>query len=215
MPKPQLEAIRDGAANGIDLIIGTARDDGRVGSVALPGPKTLGMMFFNNGMFAGLVGKTKQERQEKRAAYRRLMPDTSKLRIEEQLQTDALYRQDLIRMSELHSEQTGKTFMYQFNWEAPVFGGVLGAIHGLDAVFAFNNLDIEWDALGDRADAQPLADAMSDAWVAFAKTGTPSSPALPVWPEYDTTQRQTMLLDRTCTVYSAPDEEIRRLWARS
>ena len=119
LPRPQIQALSDGAAAGVDLLIGTARDDGRVGSVALPGPKTLGMKFFNNGMFAGLFGKTKSDRHAKREAYRRLMPDATRLRIEEQMQTDGLYRQDLIRLAELHSRQRGQTFMYQFNWESP------------------------------------------------------------------------------------------------
>ena len=215
LPEPQMQALAEGAADGIDLLIGTARDDGRVGSVALPGPRTLGMKFFNNGMFSGLFGKTKGDRRAKREAYGLLMPDASKLRIEEQMQTDGLYRQDLIRMAELHSRHNDNTFMYQFNWDSPVCGGELGAIHGLDAVFAFNNLDVDWDALGESSEGQPLAEAMSDAWVAFAKTGRPSSSKLPAWPKYDETERQTMLLDRNCKVELAPDEEMRLLWADS
>ena len=213
LPTPQMQAFAEGAADGIDLLVGTAADDGRVGSVALPGPKTLGMRFFNNGMFAGLFGPDKAARKAKRQAYRRLLPELNKLQIEERMQTDGLYRQDLIRIAEHHSSHAGNTYMYRYDWTSPVHGGALGAIHGLDAVFAFNNVDVEWDALGDRAEAAALADAMSDAWVAFAKTGTPRASGLPDWPEYDQSERQTMLLDRRSSVANAPDDDVRRLWA--
>lgn len=42
-----------------------------------------------------------------------------------------------------------------------------------------------------------------DAWLAFARTGDPSTPAL-AWPTYDATTRPTMVFGRTSRVEDAP-----------
>jgi para-nitrobenzyl esterase len=47
-----------------------------------------------------------------------------------------------------------------------------------------------------------------DAWVAFARTGSPSTPDLP-WPAYDADRRPTMVLGRVPRVEEAPRDEER------
>ena len=49
---------------------------------------------------------------------------------------------------------------------------------------------------------------MMDAWLAFARTGDPSTPALP-WPVYDTDTRPTMVFGRQSRVEPAPRDEER------
>ena len=41
--------------------------------------------------------------------------------------------------------------------------------------------------------AQKIADEMSAAWVAFAKSGNPSHAGIPKWTAWDPTQRATMV----------------------
>jgi para-nitrobenzyl esterase len=106
--------------------------------------------------------------------------------------------------------------VYQFNWESPVADGKLGAIHGLEIPFAFNNLKLSSELIGNIDDidsAQPLATAMSDAWVTFARQGNPVSDSLPDWPEYNEETRETMFFDSNCTIVSDPDSEMRKIWA--
>ena len=89
------------------------------------------------------------------------------------------------------------TFAYLFEWGSPAMGGWLGACHGLEIAFVFGNQGrgdlAAFTGAGDDADA--LAATMMDAWVAFARTGDPSTPALP-WPVYDAVTRPTMVLGR-------------------
>ena len=63
--------------------------------------------------------------------------------------------------------------------------------------------------IGERppADAVALSQWMRSAWAAFATTGTPG------WPEYDTEQRLTQLIDTEPGVTPYPAEAIRRVWA--
>ena len=45
---------------------------------------------------------------------------------------------------------------------------------------------------------------MSDAWIAFARTGNPKRTALPDWPAYDLARRATMVFDATSRVVDDP-----------
>ena len=41
-----------------------------------------------------------------------------------------------------------------------------------------------------------LADKVSDAWIAFARTGDPNTPKLPHWPAYEAKDRATMVIQQ-------------------
>jgi para-nitrobenzyl esterase len=102
-------------------------------------------------------------------------------------------------------------FMYRFDFTTPVLDGRLGATHALDITFGFDNLD-KTRLHGDRPEAPALAERMSEAWLAFARTGDPNHPGLPSWPTYDPDRRATMLFDTDCRIADDPDAEERRAW---
>jgi para-nitrobenzyl esterase len=64
-------------------------------------------------------------------------------------------------------------------------GQQLGAFHGSDIRFVFDNLEGGRTPIDD-VDRR-LADAMSSYWVRFAATGDPNGPGLPRWLPYDAT----------------------------
>ncbi len=213
LPQNVLDAIEQGAAKEIDLMIGSNKHDGRLPSIILPAPKWLMTRLFNF-MIRGMIGKSKQERKMLEKKYQKLMPDASNLKIQEQIQTDALYRMRSISAAEKQSMQPdkGNTFMYDFNWESPAFDGELGAIHGLEIPFVFNNLEKVKKLVGDLKNAQPLADVMNEAWVSFARTGIPSCKNLPEWKPYNIHERATMIFDNECRLINDPDGERRKIW---
>jgi para-nitrobenzyl esterase len=51
---------------------------------------------------------------------------------------------------------------------------------------------------------------MQDAWIAFARTGSPRTPALPGWEPYAALRRCTMLLGTPNTSADSPYEAERR-----
>lgn len=53
---------------------------------------------------------------------------------------------------------------------------------------------------------------MSEAWIAFARTGNPSHPALPPWPAYTAEKRSTMIFDAISHVEDDPMGDERRVW---
>jgi para-nitrobenzyl esterase len=62
-----------------------------------------------------------------------------------------------------------------------------------------------------------LAEKMSGAWVAFARTGNSNHKGLPNWPGYDGSQRSTMIFNNECKVVSDPykDERLAIMAARA
>ena len=65
---------------------------------------------------------------------------------------------------------------------------------------------------GERPERYELANAMSDAWIAFARNGDPNHEGLPAWPSYDPDQRSTMLFDVPSSVANDPRREERLAW---
>jgi carboxylesterase type B len=212
LPDDVLIALEKGAAKEVDIMIGSCKNDGRVGYLAMPIPNNWGVRILNY-MINGMIAPTKKGRKEIVRKYKLAMPDTSSTLIQEQIQTDALYRIRALKAAEIHSKQkTGKTYVYQFNWESPVADGQLGALHALDVPFVLNNLKISEPIIGDIASAQPLATKISEAFVSFARTGTPTSASLPLWTEYNEKTRETMVFDVTSKMISDPDGELRKIW---
>lgn len=43
-----------------------------------------------------------------------------------------------------------------------------------------------------------------DAWIAFARSGSPAHPGLPDWPAFDPARRATMLFNGECRIENEP-----------
>jgi para-nitrobenzyl esterase len=106
------------------------------------------------------------------------------------------------------------TYVFQFDWRTPIDGGKWGAHHGLDVPFVFDNVALMPEKAGSGADARDLGALMSEAWIAFARTGNPNVAGLPRWPVYDLTRRSTMMFDTNCRVVDDPRGNERRLFER-
>jgi para-nitrobenzyl esterase len=103
----------------------------------------------------------------------------------------------------------GAVYLYYFRWETPLDGGRLKSPHTIEIPFVFDNVATSRMTAG-APDAPALADKVSDAWVAFARTGDPNTPKLPHWPAFDQGTRPTMVFDNVSAVESDPLREQRR-----
>ena len=71
------------------------------------------------------------------------------------------------------------------------------------------------DAAGEVPDHErALSQQMSQAWIAFARSGNPNHAGLPTWRPYDATKRATMIFDRHNTLVELPNEAERAMWER-
>jgi para-nitrobenzyl esterase len=129
------------------------------------------------------------------------------------MRSDRTYRLDSITIAQRKAAAgRAPAYMYLFAWETPVQGGLLMAHHALEITFAFDNTTKVPAMSGGGPEAAALAAKMSEAWIAFARTGKPGTPNLPSWPAYDTRARATMVFDNTCAVVNDPGGAERHLW---
>jgi len=109
-------------------------------------------------------------------------------------------------------------YLYRLDWETPVLDGKLISPHGLEMPFVFDNVEGGGVGLtGGGAEAQKMADRLSETWIAFAASGDPNTPksGLPQWDSYNTETRPTMIFDTECRVESDPLKEQRLIFQES
>ena len=100
-------------------------------------------------------------------------------------------------------------YMYLFAWETPVEGGKRHSPHTVELPFVFNNVVEQPEEVGNGPDLQPLADRMSGAWTAFARTGNPGTPGVPKWLAYTANERATMIINREWKLVNDPRHDAR------
>ena len=197
LPRRPLTAVADGAAAGVDLLIGTTLDEAWLFPPA-----------FN--ATAPAVAEAAFGTPELPAPYR--AHDDA----EQRFVTDTLFRIPAIRLAEAALPHHSRVFMYVMAWGSPPEGDGCGAVHALDLPFMWKRIDDAVAAaiftVAGRAPSPAFADAMHGAWVRFITDGTPADPALPEWPTYDTTRRATMWLDDESRVVDDPMADERRAW---
>jgi para-nitrobenzyl esterase len=148
------------------------------------------------------------------AEYRQLYPAYTPSDVFFAATTAARSWRAMLLESERRAQQGGApTFIYYVNWPSPADGGKWKATHMIDIPLVFDNIAESTYTAGGGADAQQLAERVSDALLAFARTGNPNTPALPSWPRFDVAKRATMIFDVPPRVEDDPRGAERRLFA--
>jgi para-nitrobenzyl esterase len=109
-----------------------------------------------------------------------------------------------VRLAEAQSK-VAPTYVYSFDFEPTP----LKAAHAAEIPFVFSNATADPTA---RPGARAVEDAMSDAWIAFARTGNPNHPGMPAWPGYDARTRAVMVFDTKTAVINDPRASERTVW---
>jgi len=212
LPLPPLDAVKAGSAAGVDLLLGTNRDEMRLYTALDPsvaGLDEAALLAQADAVFGVGAGEAAL------AAYRSTRPDGATADLWNAVLTDQVFRGPAARLADAQAATGASTFLYLFAWASSAFDGVLGSCHALEIPFVFNTLGARGADLftGPRTEAMDaLALRLHDAWAAFARTGDPSHPGLPPWPRYDPEGRSTMVLDDTSTVESDPGGAELALW---
>ncbi|UHG94105.1 carboxylesterase/lipase family protein [Spirosoma oryzicola] len=99
-------------------------------------------------------------------------------------------------------------YMYLFTWNSPVNDGIYKSMHCMELPFVFDNISRCEEMTGGGKEAHTLADKMSKAWIAFARTGNPNHKGLPNWPQFTAETGATMMFDNACQIKNNPDKEV-------
>ncbi|MEU7347067.1 carboxylesterase family protein [Streptomyces bacillaris] len=166
------EALRTGAASGVDLLMGANTEEYRLWFVPSGLTERIGRLKLRLALLKfGVPNATAR-------IYRANRPDATPGELLGALATDLLLRVPLNRLADARTGAEGATYVYEFGWPTPVQR--LGACHALELGFVFDTLaHPDTMALTGPDAPQELADAMHRAWVDFATTGDPG------WPSWD------------------------------
>jgi para-nitrobenzyl esterase len=128
--------------------------------------------------------------------------------------SDRRYRVPAMLLAEAHALHTAQTHAYLFSWKSPAWDGKLGAGHVVEIPFVFGTLDApdSRDLVPEGSPTGALPDQMQDAWITFARSGSPRTPDLQDWEPYTVPRRPTMLFGNTSGPVDAPRDTERRFW---
>jgi para-nitrobenzyl esterase len=127
--------------------------------------------------------------EEFRKAYPRKSP-------KDMLHVDTRVRKNSLRIADIKSSLGGKVYLYHFHWIPE--NNVLGASHGMELPFMFNNVAVQREMTGSSESAYKLQEIVSDYWLAFIKSGDPNVKGRPLWEAYTRENGASMILDNTC-----------------
>ncbi|MEV8372795.1 carboxylesterase family protein [Kribbella sp. NPDC056861] len=199
LPVLPIKAIEAGAGSEVDVLVGYNTQEARLFFLTTPesGVVTRALTVVLSRLF-------KLTRKD-RAAYRGWATGPSRdYDAMIAMLTDAVYRIPALRLAEAH----GRAHVYRFAWQSSARDGRLGAAHGLELPYVFDNLDNpDWRGmLQDAGDAE-LATGMHASWVAFAKTGDPG------WPTYTPANRVEREFSGVDGVVTDHHPASRELWS--
>ena len=103
------------------------------------------------------------------------------------------------------AQQSAPVWMYMLTWETPVSRGRLRCPHALEIPLVFDNVEKARNFVGRGEEPQVVAEQMSAAWLAFARTGDPG------WRPYDTETRTTMIFDVESGTVDDPLSDVRKV----
>ncbi len=162
LPALPIEAIRAGAARGVEVLAGTTRDEMRFFLV----PSGLAAAVTAE-MLPGIVGRLGVG-ADAVATYARNRPNGAPGDVMCAMFTDYAFRAGTADLVDAIAARDGAAWQYEFAWPTPVRD--LRACHALELAFVFDTLDGSSQLTG-ATPPQGLADDMHAMWVRFASTG--------------------------------------------
>ncbi|MFX1499480.1 MAG: carboxylesterase/lipase family protein [Promethearchaeota archaeon] len=234
IPVLPLDAIRNGYAKDIPLLIGNTLDERKIYNRGLiranhvelihkrhENTNEVSLLRFSN-KYMKFYGKTEKDAEALIETYKKSRKGKLPIEpyeLEYTINTDEAYRIPVIRIAEAQSQNQQNTYCYLFGFESPVYKDLLGACHIIDLPFIFgtyDNSDPNTEVMvgTNREELEPFSNLIMDTWITFAKNGDPNHPALPKWPQYELNNRATMILKPNPEVVNAPMDEVRSAWEK-
>jgi para-nitrobenzyl esterase len=217
LPEPPLAALAHGAAADVPVLIGTNRDEWRLFLLGDARGRRLDEEGLRRRLRRALPGLSSDERPLADLAgevYREAARDPVDRWCA--FQGDRIFHVPASRLVDVRrAARSAPTWRYLFAWTPPLAGRRIGACHALEVPFVFGTLRQPWlrPLLGSTRSALALARRMQDAWIAFARSGSPEHERLPTWPSCGVAH-ETLVLDRECALGGEPFAERRTFWER-
>lgn len=176
LPADPLSEAADGRAISVPTVVGTTRHEYSAFAALDPSFHTL-----TDGALAERFRAAFGEQGAAvLARIRDLEPGRPPQLVLARAMTEAIFGPPLRAMTSAFERRGTPTYVYRLNYETDVLDGLLGAHHSADLPLVFRNADRS-PITGSDPGRFAVSDAMADAWIAFARTGTPAHPAIGDW----------------------------------
>jgi para-nitrobenzyl esterase len=212
LPEDPLTAVTGGAASGIDLLIGTNRDELTLFGLGNPVLMALdeeGVARWVDNAVPEIPGAEVIDAYTSSRESRGESIEAQAIWVA--VGSDIVFRWPSLQLAAAQAAQGSRAFVYLFDWESPAFGGILGSCHALELPFVFGTVSdpaVQVFSGGGPA-VEALSSEMQQAWLAFATVGDPSHDGIGSWQGWEPEGRTTMIFGAHTRLEPAPrDEEL-------
>lgn len=203
LPSEPIQAMRDGKAYRVPLIVGTNADEGRLFT------RFLKLLPTNEAKIEALLAGAEPTCRERiTAAYPEYPAPDACIR----LGADFTFGSTLWQLADSHS-RNAPTYLYRYDFAPRTLQWAgLGATHATELLAVFDAYRTPLGRLlsagADRRSALRVSDDMQGRWDAFARTGVPGDG----WPRYTSDARPVLVFDRASRVDNDPHADRRKAW---
>jgi len=200
----------DGApavSKGVPLLVGSTLSE----FSNFPAPDTAGREHWGDAEFRSFLQRRYGDRADALfAAYKKAWPE---LGPSIWPTVDTSMRSGVLRTAGMKAREGDPVYTYVMAWRSPVLDYAWAAGHSSEIGMVFDNPDLADQALGGGPTVDRLADQMSSAWIAFARSGNPNGRGVPNWPNYTAARPATMVFGETSSARIGYDADLIRLTA--
>ena len=203
LPMDPVEAMRQGKAHQVPLIVGNNAEEARLFTRFLP------LLPMNEPMIEKLLADADAEARERiTAAY----PDYPSPAACIQLGGDFAFGSATWQIAEAHGKHA-PTYLYRYDYAPRTLRwSGLGATHATELFAVFDVYRTRFGSLltaaADRRSARRVSNDVQARWRAFSRTGVPGEG----WPAYTQDERPVMVFDRRPHVEYNPHAHRRQAW---
>jgi para-nitrobenzyl esterase len=212
LPIDPLAAVAAGTASGVDLVIGTNRDELTLFGLGTPALFAMDEKGLERWVANSVPGIPPVELIGAYRAARQARGERVEVNdVWVAAGTDIVFRWPSLQLAAAHTANGGRAYVYLFDWESPAFDGLLGSTHALELPFVFGAVHVPVVQMfsGGGPPAETLSRQMQMAWVSFASRGDPSHEGIGEWRQWDRAERATMIFGAHTGLVLAPrDREL-------
>ena len=203
LPVDPIEAMHDGSAHRVPVIVGNNAQEGRLFTRFLP------LLPMTEPMIEMLLADSDAERRDRITSAYPGYPSASAC---VELGGDFAFGTATWQIAEAHSRHA-PTYMYRYDYAPRTLEWTgLGATHAMELLAVFDTyrtkLGKVLTAAADRRSARRVSRDVQLRWRAFSRTGVPGED----WPPYTAEQRAVRVFDREPRIEYDPRSERRLAW---
>jgi para-nitrobenzyl esterase len=204
LPLDPVDAMRDGKAHRVPLIVGTNAEEARLFG------RFLKLLPMTEPMIERLLAGTDPAERERITSAYPGYPDPAACI---QFGGDFAFGSAAWQIAEAHSRHA-PTYLYRYDYAPRTLRwSGLGATHATELLAVFDVYRTRFGRLltaaADRRTALRVSDDVQSCWGAFARTGVPGEN----WPAYTSADRAVQVFDRRPRIEYDPHADRREAWA--